>query len=289
MNITLPSVQIINEKDMFKKIELAGRVCYKSEDKITSDSAEKFFYNLLKRKHYSVLEHYVECWVANNVTLSQSQMLERYYGNIPHSNLTVTHIRGNKYRVIFSANLRVLLENEMVVFDEESGVITHRVNSLFSRCDFETDIQNKTPDEIRHHRYATISIVTDRGVTHELVRHRKFSFSQESTRYVNYKNKGLTFIQPMFVTNEILDKEFTNFCKMIEEIYVGAIDSGLKPQDARAFLPNCVKTEIVVTGNDEEWQHFFKLRCSEAAHPDMQCVADLVQTIYEIYYKEENK
>lgn len=289
MNITLPSVQIINEKNMFKKIELAGRVCYKSEDKITADSAEKFFKNLLKREHYSVLEHYVECWVADNITSSQSQMLEKYYNTIPHSNLTVTHIRNGKYRVIFSANLRVLIENDRFSFNEESGVITHRMNSLFRPCDFEKDIQDKTLDEIKNHRYTTISIITDRGVTHELVRHRKFSFSQESTRYVNYKNKGLTFIQPMFVNNEILDKEFTNFCKIIEEVYVGAINSGLKPQDARAFLPNCVKTEIVVTGNDEEWQHFFELRCSKAAHPDMQCVADLVQTIYKIYYEEENK
>lgn len=282
INVITPSVRLINEKDMLRKIELVGRVCYKSEDKITEDSAKRFVDNLIKRGHYSVLEHYVKHWVAYTITKSQLDIFEKYYKTIPHSNLTVTHISGQKYRVIFSANLRVLLENDLALY-QGNGEFLFKLNSLFEPCDFD-DIEDKTEEEILKHEYKTLRFITDRGVTHELVRHRKFSFAQESTRYVNYNNKGMTFILPSFLytlkEEDSLVQSFKTMCIQTAENYNRLIDKfNLKPQDARAVLPNALKTEIIVTGNMEEWNHFFELRCAKEAHPDMQIVANMAKKL----------
>lgn len=282
INIITPSVSKITEKDMLRKIELVGRVCYKSEDKITEDSAKKFVDNLIKRGHYSVLEHYVKHWVAYTITKSQLDIFNKYYKPIPHANLTITHIRGEKYRIIFSANLRVLLENNLATY-QGNGEFLFKVNSLFEPCDFD-DIEDKTEEEILKHEYKTLRFITDRGVTHELVRHRKFSFAQESTRYVNYNNKGMTFILPSFLytlkEEDSLVQSFKTMCIQTAENYNRLIDKfNLKPQDARAVLSNALKTEIIVTGNMEEWNHFFKLRCTKEAHPDMQIVANMAMKL----------
>ena len=128
------------------------------------------------------------------------------------------------------------------------------------------------------HSSLSVKFVVDRGVSHEIVRHRLFSFAQESTRYCNY-SKGkfgseLTFIEPCFWD------ENSNFylmwklcCMEAEKDYIRFIEDGATPQEARAVLPNSVKTELIVTGNYREWRHFFKLRTDKAAHPQMREVA----------------
>lgn len=171
---------------IMRNIELAGRVCYKSEDKITSDSSSKFVRMIISRGHESVLEH----------------------------------------------------------------------------------------------EKITVRFVCDRGVSHELVRHRIASFSQESTRYCNYSKKDgfgneLTFIVPLFEDNgdDVISNEEIEWKKAMEDAerhYMNLIKMGWQPQHARSVLPNSLKTEVVLTANIREWRTIFKQRTSKAAHPQMR-------------------
>jgi thymidylate synthase (FAD) len=127
------------------------------------------------------------------------------------------------------------------------------------------------------HSVLSIKIICDRGVSHEIVRHRLFSFAQESTRYCNYSKdkfgKEIAVISPKFVDY----KEYyiwKRACKKSEKSYFKLLSQGVSPQIARSVLPTCLKTEIVVTGNYREWRHFFKLRCDKAAHPQIRDIAD---------------
>ena len=187
MKIIKPDVQFITPIDgatILKRLEQCGRVCYKSEDKITEGSAEKFVAGIIKRGHEAVLEH----------------------------------------------------------------------------CSF------------------TVKFICDRGVSHEIVRHRMASYCQESTRYCNY-GKGkfgeeITVIRPSFLTEGTPGWQYWKVaCRMAEKSYFELLDWGCTPQEARAVLPTCLKTEVVMTANLREWRHFFKLRCSPAAHPQMREVA----------------
>jgi thymidylate synthase (FAD) len=183
MKIIQPSFEILNlpnREDILRLIELAGRVCYKSEDRIEPGTAGPFVEKIGKIfKHESVLEH--------------STM--------------------------------------------------------------------------------TVKFICDRGVSHELVRHRLCSFSQESTRYCSYA-KGkfggeITVIAPPFnnAYQEIAWREGMLAC---EKVYMDMLGEGASPQVARSVLPNALKTEIVVTANLREWKHIFAMRCSEKAHPQMR-------------------
>lgn len=125
------------------------------------------------------------------------------------------------------------------------------------------------------HSQLSVRFVVDRGVSHEIVRHRLFSFAQESTRYCNYsKDKfgnEITFIEPCFWG--IKDYNMITWlavCSCVETAYFNLLEEGATPQEARTVLPNSTATEIVVTGNYREWRHFFKLRTAEAAHPQMR-------------------
>jgi len=190
MNIVKQKVEMVDMGnsmgiDVLKKIEKAGRTCYKSEDSITDESCKKFVRNIIKRDHGSVLEHH-------NITLK---------------------------------------------------------------------------------------FITDRGVTHEIVRHRVgCSYSQESTRYVNYNNQDMTFILPVeFYGDDSKRTEsfylWQNAMSNSEFCYKSMINNECTPQLARSVLPNSLKTEIVMTANIRAWRHFFKLRCDKSAHPQMQDLA----------------
>lgn len=130
-------------------------------------------------------------------------------------------------------------------------------------------------ESVIEHASMTVRFICDRGVTHELVRHRLAAFSQESTRYCNY-SKGkfggeLTFIRPPFWRENSHEfKSWAAAMAVAENVYLDLIDKGCKPQEARSVLPNSLKTEIVVTANVREWRHIFRLRCSKRAHPQMR-------------------
>lgn len=146
-----------------------------------------------------------------------------------------------------------------------------------SACAFVSKIRSINHESVLEHGAITVKFICDRGVTHELVRHRIASFSQESTRYCNYsKDKfgnELTFIDPRGGFPEMSDEEYVVWATAMvnaETAYFHMLDLGSKAQLARDVLPNSLKTEIVMTTNPREWRHVFKLRCAEAAHPQMR-------------------
>lgn len=147
-----------------------------------------------------------------------------------------------------------------------------------SAKDFVKMINDRGHLSVIEHQSVTVRIICDRGVSHEIVRHRLASYTQESTRYCNY-TKGkfgseITVIEPCFWSQD--DEKYQIWKKTIEQIeasYNKLIELGAAPQEARSILPNSLKTEIVMTMNLREWHHFFTLRTSKAAHPQMREVA----------------
>ena len=184
MKFIPPSFELLdrpNGLEMLQKLELAGRVCYKSEERITPDSAAGFIGRILKSGHESVLEH----------------------------------------------------------------------------------------------EKLTVRLICDRGVSHEIVRHRIASYSQESTRYCNYSKdkyqRELTFIRPFFWESDPDKLEvWKKAMQSAEDAYLALMDLGATAQEARSVLPNSLKTELVVTMDLREWRHFFRLRTAPAAHPQMR-------------------
>lgn len=154
-------------------------------------------------------------------------------------------------------------------------------------------------ESVIEHASMTVRFVCDRGVSHEIVRHRLCSFSQESTRYCNYSKekfgREITVIRPCFwPAVGVMYQAWEGSCRRAESGYFELIDSGAKPQEARAVLPNSLKTEIVVTANLREWRHIFRLRCSAKAHPQMrelmvpllQVVRDRIPVLFEDRWEE---
>lgn len=128
---------------------------------------------------------------------------------------------------------------------------------------------------VLEHISISIRFICDRGVSHEVVRHRLCSFSQESTRYCNYSGEKfgseLTFIKPMFwIEDSVQYKLWINLISSSEETYIYLLRTGATPQEARSVLPNSLKTDIVVTANIREWRTMFEQRCVPAAHPQMR-------------------
>ena len=133
-------------------------------------------------------------------------------------------------------------------------------------------------EAVLEHCSFTVNFICDRGVSHEIVRHRLAAYCQESTRYCNY-SKGqfgaeITVIEPLYLAEGTgAYRIWKSACERAETAYFDLLDIGLSPQEARAVLPNSLKTEVCMTANIREWRHFFKLRCSPAAHPQMREVA----------------
>ena len=132
-------------------------------------------------------------------------------------------------------------------------------------------------ESVLEHASVSVRIVCDRGISHEIVRHRLASFSQESTRYANYAKekfgKEISVIRPFFWEED--SKEYALWLEAMEKaeaIYLAMLEVGARPQEARSVLPNSLKTEIVVTANLREWRHIFKLRCASPAHPQIRQV-----------------
>lgn len=263
MKLIQSKVEIIEQNnsidDIYKHIERCGRVCYKSEDKITPDSAKEFVDRLIKSKHGAMLEHGT---VYLTIPL-QSEKAYKYVMN-PYSKvntLTLDNVNENAY---ITTNYRVLVENNWL-------------DDLRYICE-PTDY---------HEKRITVKFTCDRGVSHEFVRHRVFSFAQESTRFCNYNkdkfNNEITFIYPCwsYIKTDAyngVDKfdgdYFEHSLREAEFYYFKLLELGWKPQQARQILPNALKTELVMTGFESDWQHFFDLRCAKDAHPDAQKLAN---------------
>lgn len=290
MKLIESSVQIIEEKDPYKMIELAGRTCYHSQDKITEDSAKEFVDRMIKLGHGAMLEHGTIYLTIDGEDPNLSKIQSNPHTKVnlvPYEVLT----EGNytiSYKAYITTNLRVLVENNL------KELLQYQVE----------------PTE-HHEKRITAKFICDRGVSHEFVRHRVFSFAQESQRYCNYSkdkfNNELTFIKPTWL--DIPTGDYTywdgdwcdidnmkiqlpsdngvadNFLWCLNNAgmqYRLLINKGLKPQEARGVLPNATKTELVMTGFESDWEHFFELRCSGAAHPDAKKLAD---ELYKLIHK----
>jgi thymidylate synthase (FAD) len=289
MKLIESSVQIIEEKDPYKMIELAGRTCYHSQDNITEDSAKEFVDRMIKLGHGAMLEHGT---VYLTITATSPEV--RKYEINPYSRVKKISVDGINGRAYITTNYRVLVENKWL-------------DDLKYQCD-------PTPS---HEKRITVKFICDRGVSHEFVRHRVFSFAQESQRYCNYNkdkfNNELTFIKPTWLNIPTGDYTYwdgdwcdidnmkiqlpsdngvaDNFLWCLNNAgtqYRLLINKGLKPQEARGVLPNATKTELVMTGFESDWEGFFKLRCSGAAHPDARKLADKLKSLMNVKNIELN-
>jgi thymidylate synthase (FAD) len=168
-------------------------------------------------------------------------------------------------------------------FLEEIGRVAYKSEDRITKHSAEKFIKmliDKGHESILEHYSITVRFVCDRGVSHELVRHRIASYTQESSRYCNYsKDKfgnEITYIEPVFYNDLTLDSRvsFLNALESSEEMYFRMLKYGSSPEQARAVLPNALKTEVVATMNLRSWRHFFKLRASKFAHPDIRKLAN---------------
>lgn len=275
---------------VYKQIERVGRVCYKSEDKITEDSAKPFVDRMVKSGHGAMLEHGTVYLKVINKGLSlcnyEKDHIEDKYINNPYSKVVFgKYPKYNSYEeklkatqeVYITTNYRVLVENGWL-----------------------DDLQYICKPTEFHERRITVHFVCDRGVSHEFVRHRVMSFAQESTRYCNYsKDKfgnELTFIKPCWLnieerhytwketfaeryidTSSPMKDQYIASLLIAEQDYLGYLKQGWTPQQARAILPNSLKTELIVTGFTSDWNHFFDLRArgtTGAPHPQAKELAE---------------
>ena len=276
MKLIKPSFQIIEPTgytidDIYKSIELAGRVSHKSEDKITETSAKDFVGRMLNMKHLATCEFGTVYLYAHSM---YDLDIEKYRQN-PYSKAVW---KNNGHYI--STNYRALVENNWL-----------------------DDLKYLYEPTAFHHKRYTVKFICDRAIANEFVRHRKFSFLQESTRYCRYSsnkfNNELTFIIPCWFEemNQGIIKfeeglykdtycfQFTegnkgkscsiwyNAMREAEEHYIELINLGWKAEEARNVLPLSLKTELYMCGFAEDWKKFFELRCASNAHPQAKELA----------------
>ena len=235
---------------IYKAIELAGRTCYKSEDKIAPDSAKDFVDRMIKSKHGACLEHgtvYLKAPI--NIDVAGNYLDDIAIWTKCHL-VQESNPKDNWWAII--TNYRVLVERGWL-------------DDLKYVC---------KPTEHHEKRY-TIKFITDRGVSHQQVRERLMSFLQESQRYCNYLKKkfgmSVTFIQPSWLLEKD-QEEFEYDLRQVESTYFKWLSKGYKPEEARYFLINGTKTEICITGFASDWRYMLDLRFFEKTgkvSPDM--------------------
>ena len=280
MKLIKPSFEILDQQcgleGIYKQIEIAGRTCYKSEDKITDDSAKEFVDRMIKSGHGAMLEHGT---VYLAIPISEWRCTDDYrdsYISNPYSNVNDSLVdwENNEGTVYITTNFRVLVENGWL-----------------------DDLQYICEPTEYHEKRITVKFITDQGILREFTRHRVFSFAVESTRYCNYsKNRfshEITFIQPNWISDKDIENyhmdfgyftdqdtnhitavnRFMSALKNAEYFYMELIKLGWKPQQARNILPLATKCDMVMTGFVSDWEHFFELRDATSAHPQAQELA----------------
>lgn len=295
MKLIRPTVTILKPdpeqapiEQTFRMIEVAGRTCYKSEDKITDGSAKAFVDMLIDKGHTAMLEHGTVYLAMPSDNIPKE--LKYFIINSAYTSCTKVFHKDEPY-LYATTNYRVIFENNM------HQLLKYQINE-----------EQFIMDTLSHLcRRVTVRFICDRGVSHEFVRHRVFSFAQESTRFCNYsKDKfgnELTFILPCWLSNNLVghynqskldsltksdnavDGKYIPgtihfLCSLLEAEteYMRLLKAGWTPQQARAVLPNATKTELAMTGTVEQWLGFFTLRCASSAHPQARELAlDLLQ------------
>ena len=290
MKLIKPKAELLLQQPglegIYKQIELAGRTCYKSTDKITGDSAKPFVDRMINSNHLAMLEHGT-VYLAIPITTNHAGFSENHYRNNPYSKfkesygLCMKDEYGDKCDCwCITTNLRVLVENGWL-------------DDLQYICE---------PTEYHEKRY-TFKLTTSIGVTRELNRHRVNSIAEQSTRYCNYaKDKfggEITFCIPSWLnlkegsytwdkyfgdwrwidTSSPIEDQFVAQCFYAEKQYMDLIGKNWQPQQAREVLPLCTATEIIHTAFASDWKHFFDLRYfgkTGAPHPNIVELAGLM-------------
>ena len=284
MRLIKPKVELINQEPgvegLFKHMELCARTCYKSEDKITEDSAKKFINNvIIARGHTAMLEHgtvylMIPYGIMYDTGYFSNEAIATKYIDNPYSIVQNSQIYD--YWCVTS-NYRVLLQNGWL-----------------------DDLQYLCEPTEYHVRRITVRFICDMGVAREFCRHRVFSFAQESTRYCNYSKakfgKELNCIIPCWYKNMFEGNSYNiELCHTYdltiseglsrteaawiqamceaESTYFGLLTEGEPAQQARNVLPLALKTELIMTGTVEQWIEFLKLRCANDAHPQARELA----------------
>lgn len=279
-------------QEILKKIERCGRVCYKSEGKIEEGSAERFVASIIKRGHEAVLEHGsfivetdIEFYDETKYVIGKLEESTDFTSFLRFTCDTRPIISGNvrAWRSFFAAVLKEydtlpgaaekFIKNNPILFPEFQNVKFRSVGGDDFKLLKPSDL--KTENEKLTHWDVTVKFVVDRGVSHEIVRHRIASYCQESTRYCNYSKEDfgseITFIIPNYLDYKSAGwNTWKETMKACEDAYFKLLDIGLLPQEARAVLPNSLKTELIMTANLSEWKSFFGLRTATAAHLQMR-------------------
>lgn len=301
MRIIKPSFEIWERDEQrggLAIIERAGRVCYKSELGTKPESAEKFTQGLIKRHHNSVLEHGDMVFEVEGsiYELLRSTLIALEDDGEPIPMLNMTRIGC---RCIVSGNIRAWRELFAIgepismafigFFDpvyvtgfgfSYEGYVGKPVRDV--RQIFYKDLHERNEQLV--HLRQTVKFTCDRGVSHEFVRHRVMSFSQESTRFCNYSQdrfgNEITVIEPCYLEKGTSAyNAWRGMCEMAEDAYFAETGIGLLPQEARAVLVNSTKTELVMTGNLRAWNHFFDLRARQVTGPAHPQAVELAQPL----------
>ncbi len=290
MKIIAPSFAILDHLDqqsLAVRIEYCGRICYKSEDRITQESALPFVAKMAEHGHNSVLEMGV-------VTLVVSAE-EREINELFLCQPKYLHISREESRLLLTGSIRAF--RELLLFYPSCAVVRSACACLNERHPyfFSTilpagglaavpsitvrkvaleEVEQMPADLLAKHRHLAVKFIVNRAVTHEIVRHRPCQYLQESQRYCRYSEdkfgSEVTFIKPMFW--EEGSEEYTIWQQAMQDTerhYLRLLETSTA-QAARTVLPNSCKTEIIVYANLEQWRHIFKLRCAKAAEPSMR-------------------
>lgn len=259
MKLINQKAELLPQQDWKKQIELAARTCYKSEDKIAEGTAEKMVDMLVKRKHYAMLEHgtiYLH-FKAEHRTNKLSRLFNKYYNN-PYSRAKIDFTGVNVY---ITTNYRVIKENGWI-----------------------KDLQYICQPTEHHVKRYTFRLTTSISIVRELLRHRVFSFANESTRYVNYNKKDeFCFIKPYWYDEcgFALQNRFDYICNAAIGAYNFVLQHQYPPQAAREVLPLCTKSELIMTGFEDDWKNFLHVRFkgdTGKPHPDMVELAEKINS-----------
>lgn len=320
MRLIKPNVEIIEQSDytldgIYKMIELAGRTCYKSEDKITETSAKEFVNRMIKSGHGAMLEHGTVYLKIIGVFLDPKDC------DVAYGNYTVSHFIRNKYSKVVIKHDKEWKSNVYITTNYRVIIENNWLDDLQYICE---------PTEF-HEKRITVKWTTDRVTGESFLRHRVFSFARESTRYCNYSkdkfDNEIKFIIPTWLNlvegkykwedqNPLLTagldprdvgyddssdlwikvddgsyieykrhyktwretEEFMHLLQASQDSYFSLLNQGWQPQQARQVLPFSVHSPLVMTGFESDWKGFFDLRCDKAAHPDAQYLAKMLLT-----------
>ena len=314
MKIIKPNAELLtHDIPAYQFIEKVGRTCYKSEDKITDTSAVNFIKALVKNKHLAMLEHeYLYLFIGTPTYLYEFMHIDRLMNSDEAALMKYFNIHDDIVSGSFRAWIELFdkIENEPTIRVSSIYVYIYKLLNekypeIFNNEYYLKDNEGYEDPYFEYMAFMsreevekwcndysdakkilphTIKFTCDRGVSHEFVRHRPASFAQESTRYCNYShdkfNNELTFIEPCFWNYKADDNGdlWHYICEESEKMYFTMLKEGATPEQARSILPNSLKTELIITATEEEWQHIVDLRyhgTTGKPHPQMKEVMDI--------------